>query len=207
MNEWNLSGEILRHGIKGKKYPKLWIHVGISSPPGSNLVDNNVFINFDIDANPNSKAGKIAEFIKDKLKDSNYIFVSNVMVANIPKSKKLDDGTWETTEVTGLKGKIYNIYLGDTRFPVINQGCVEGNVDKYGYDAEHDTEKFIIEDKYRNPKTSEWKARPVPVLNAKPNSPSNIAGKRAFVQGSICGVTSTGESKTYVWANQQISMR
>ena len=204
MNTWNLSGEVLRHGIKGSKYPKLWIHVGISSPKGSGINDNKVFINFDLDDNAQSPLGKVGEYIKNKLTSNNQIFISEAMVAPIQTSKKDVDGNWSNEDITGVKGKIRNITLSNTRYPVINSGIAKGAVTKYLYNPATKEEKFVVADKYRNVKTNEWKARDVPILRREVEDPLNLTDKYVFVEGNLCGITLTGESKTFIWANQLI---
>lgn len=204
MNIWNLSGEILRHGIKGSKYPKLWIHVSTSSPKGTVLNDNKIFINFDLDANPQSPAGKIGEFIKNKLKTNTQIFISEAMVAKIQTSKKDADGNWTNEDIIGVKGRIRNIALSETPYPIINSGIAKGAVTKYFYNPETKEEKFVVADKYRNVKTNEWKARDVPVLRQGIDNPMNLTSKYVYVDGTLCGTTLTGESKTFIWANQLI---
>jgi len=198
MNIWNLSGEVLRHGIKGSKYPKLWIQVGTSSPRESGINDNKLFINFDLDANPQSPLSKIGEFIKNKLNTSTQIFVSEAMVANIQTSKKDAEGNWTNEDIIGVRGRVSNIALSNVRHPVINDGIVKGAVTKYFYNPETKEEKFIVADKYRNVKTNEWKTRDVPVMRRSVEDPINLASKYVFVKGTLCGTTLTGESKTFI---------
>jgi len=204
VNTWNLSGEVLRHGIKGSKYPKLWIHIGTSSPRGSGISDNKIFINFDLDANAQSPSGKIGEYVKNKLTSLSQIFISEAMVAPIQTSKKDADGTWSNEDITGVKGRIRNISLSETRYPIINSGIAKGAVTKYLYNPQTKEEKFIVADKYRNVKINDWKARDVPILRREVESPLDITGKYVFVEGTLCGTTLTGESKTFIWANQLI---
>lgn len=204
MNIWNLSGEVLRHGIKGSKYPKLWIHVGTSLPKGSGLSDNKIFINFDLDANEQSPAGKVGAYIKNKLNSANQIFISEAQVANIQKSKKDSEGNWTNEDVVGVKGKIRNIALSDSQYPIMNSGLAKGAVTKYFYNSETKEEKFIVADKYRNVKTNEWKTRDVPIMRPGVENPIDLTSKYVFVEGTLCGTTLTGESKTYIWANNLI---
>jgi len=201
MNIWNLSGEVLRHGIKGSKYPKLWVHVGTSSPTGSGINDNKFFVNFDLDTNLQSANGKVGEFVKNKLQTAKFVFISEAMVADIQKSVKDSDGNWTNEYVTGVKAKIKNIKLSDERYPVLNDGIAKGAVSKYYYDPASKIEKFIVEDRYRNVKTNEFKTRDIPVMRQGVENPEDLSGKYVFVKGTLCGTTLTGESKTFIWAN------
>lgn len=202
MNVFNLSGEVIRHGVKGKQWPKLWVQVSASSPQGSGLNDNKLFINFDLDANLQSPVGKIGEYIKNKLDSSRYIFMSEVMVTKLPTSKKGDDGNWIKGEIIGAKGKVRNIQLYTTIPPVINTGFASGNVMRYNFNEETKEEKFIVGDRYRNVKTNEWKTRDIPVLRSNVTDPKDLTSKQVFVEGTLCGTSINGESKTFVWSNK-----
>lgn len=202
MNSWALSGEVLKHGIKGSKYPKLWVLLSVPAPKDSNITDNKLFINFDLDPNKSSPRGKVGDYIVNKLKSSNFMFVSDVIITKVQVSKKLDNGEWENEEMVGLKGNIKNISLDRNRFEVINSGFASGNI---GACSSSDANsRLIIEDKYRNVATGEWKTRDIPVYKANWNAPSDLSGKSTFVEGTVCGVTPSGENKVFVWANKLI---
>lgn len=210
MNIWNLSGEILKHGIKGTQYPMLWMLVRLPSPTGFNLQDNKVFVNVDIPTG-NSKMVRVADYVKSKLKEfqdkSLFVCLADVSVVPIKVGKKKDDGTWENEEVTGLKAKLGNLYLSEARYPTMNTGFIMGNVShelkvEAGY-------KLIVQDRYRNVSTNEWKTRPAPIyypFNNSHKTDTSYQGKNALVNGSICGQTPEGESKIYIWANQVTSL-
>jgi hypothetical protein len=206
MNVWNLSGEVLKWGVKGgAQYPKLWIHIQCPSPKNSTITDNKIFLNFDLDPNNTTKRGRSSEFIKARLeKGDRFIFVPEAMITMISSSKKGADGQWTKEELIGAKSKVENIVLSTDRFDDINIGFVRGPVQKYYYDQENDLQKFIIEEKYRNPSTNEWKSRIIPILVKLPSSKDDLTGKFVFVQASMCGVMPNGENKTYGWANKLI---
>lgn len=196
MNNWNISGEVLRHGIKGSKFPKLWIQVGLQSPHPS-ISENKLFITFDLDPNPNSKAGKAGEYIKSKLENSNYFFLQEGLVAMIQVSKKLDNGDWQNDDVIGFKGRLNNLALSNNSFDDINMGFACGIVSKYSYDIDKKLERFIVEEKYRNVKTGEWKSRPIPILREQTEEPNSLVDKKVFVFAKLCGVTPEGEAKVF----------
>jgi hypothetical protein len=204
MNSWNISGEVLRHGIRGSKFPKLWIQISLPSPKRSTLSDNKIFINFDLDTNLQSSTGKVGEFIKNKLNSCRYIFVSECMVTKIQTSKKDEAGNWTNEDIVGVKGKIGNIVLSTAPYPIINSGVAKGAVTKYNYNPDTKEEKFIVADKYRNIKTNEWNTRDVPIMRCEVESPVNLTSKYVFVEGTLCGTTLTGESKTFIWSNNLI---
>jgi hypothetical protein len=206
MNIWNVTGEVLRYGVKGKMYPKLWIHLNIPSPPSSGLTDNKLFVNFDLDTNLQSPNGKIGEFIQRKLKDVRYAFLSELMVTKIKTSKKDAEGNWINEDIVGVKGRLRNIKLFDSIPTVLNSGFVSGNVSKYHYNESSKQEKLIVGDRYRNPKTNEWGTRDVPVLYNyfESDTTTNLTSKSVFIDGALCGTSLDGQSKTYIWAKKKI---
>lgn len=208
MNTWCVSGEVVKFGFKGgDKYPKLWIQVLASGPRDSGIQDNKIFMNFDMDPNTSSKRGKVSAYVKSKLEsDSRFVFISDLLIANIPSSKKTPSGEWVKEEMIGVKGRIENICLSTNRFDDINTGFVSGPVVKYYLDVENKLEKFIIEERYRNPSTNEWKSRSIPILNKLEdvNSTVDLTGKIVFVLPTLCGTTAAGESKTFGWARKLI---
>lgn len=206
MNSWNLSGEVLRSGIKGKQYPKLWVQLDIAAPQGYHLSDNRVFINFDLDLNKQSNKGRVGEFVQSQLEKCRFAFVSDITVCKMKQSKKNSAGEWESEEIIGLKSNIKNIVLADSRYPIINQGAISGNVSKFGHDVQKKLSKFVVEDRYRTPKDNTWHSRPIPVLSADTTDDSDLTGKSVFVDGAICGQTPAGENKVYIWTKNLIKM-
>lgn len=203
MNNWNISGEIIRHGIKGDKYPKLWIQVELASPKELNIQQNRLFINFDLDSNPNSKFGKVAENIKNKLQTDKFFFLSEAMICFIKKSTKGDNGEWISEDVIGTKGKINNLTLSSTRFDNINLGIASGKVINYMYSASSDFTKFVIEERYRLPNNNEWKSRSIPILY-KGSFGKDLTGTYVFSNAMLCGNTPENESKVYGLAKKVI---
>lgn len=208
MNVWCLSGEVLKFGVKGgQQYPKLWIHVLASAPKDSGIQDNKIFVNFDLDPNNTTKRGRSSEFVKNRLEQGDrFIFVPDCMITMISSSKKGANGEWTKEEIIGVKSKVENIVLATDRFDDINSGFVRGPVQKYYFDSENNLEKFIIEERYRNPKTNEWKSRSIPILNKVTSSQNQVdlTGKFVFVFAAMCGSTPTGENKTFGWAKKLI---
>ena len=204
MNSWNLSGEVIRSGVKGKQYPKLWLQVAIPSPRDSLVQDNKVFITFDSDANPNSRLGKIAEYIKATVASKKFIFVSECMIAPIRQSRKLESGEWENYDVTGIRGKLPNITLSSDRFELINLGIVKGLVIASGYDEEKQAYKFVVEERYRTPIDNKWRSREIPMLYKSEDSSIKLDNRNIFVTASLCGTTTDRESKTFGWTNKII---
>lgn len=202
INSWNVTGEVLRFGVKGKQYPKLWVQLQLPLPKNSTLSENKVFVNFDLDPNTSSKNGKIGQFIQSKLETAKFACLTDATIAYINTSKKLEDGTWANEEVIGIRGKLLHFNLSDNRYPIINHGFAKGIASKYNFNNKE--ERFIIDDKYRNPKTNEWKTRHIPVLDTNVDSPVDLTGKSVFVSGSLCGTTPSGESKVFVWTDKKI---
>jgi len=202
MNNFNISGEILRFGIKGTQYPKLWIHAQLISPKELDIEHNKVFINFDIDPNPNSKKGKAAEYVKSKLQTSSFFFVSEAMITQVKLSKKVGD-TWETEETTGIKANINNLTLSSSRIDSVNIGLCKGKVSAYTYTESTDYSKIMVEERYRNPLNNEYKSRYLPMLY-KGSMGSDITGRTVFVNAMLCGMTPNRESKVYGLAKKII---
>jgi hypothetical protein len=203
MNNWNISGQILKHGIKGNQYPKLWIQVELYSPKELTLPNNRFFINFDIDTNSQSKKGRAAEFIKSKLENNKFFFLREAMVAPIKVSEKDKDGNWLNKEVTGVKANIMNLNLFSDRQDNINIGILYGKIVTYAYNAEQNMSKIILEERYRNIQTNEFKSRQIPVMMIGELS-GNPVDTYCFVSAMLCGTTPSGESKVYGFAKNII---
>ena len=194
MNIWNFSGEVLKHGIKGTKYPKLWLQVRLPHPSGWVLDNNNLFLNFDFDANPSTKGGKICSYIKDRLDKDRFFFLHEAFVTGIQIGKKVGE-EWINEEVPGIKGRVSNLKLSSKPFQDINIGLVQGTVSQYFYNEEENVSKFIVEDRYRNPKDNTWKSRKIPLL--LPVKMEDLTGKQVFAQAAICGKTPQKIDKVY----------
>lgn len=196
MNNWNISGEILKNGIRGKEYPKLWLQVQLDLPKEITIPSNKLFINFDLDKNPTSKNGKIGEFVKNKVQTCHFFFLHEAMITTINQSKKDDKGEWISEEIIGVKGKVGNLTLSDKRIEAINLGLVQGKVVKYAEDSTTSVSKFIVEERYRNPSTNEWKSRLIPLLY-NGSAGQDLTNKYVFVTASLCGTTPDNQSKVY----------
>lgn len=192
MNIWNFSGEVLKHGIKGTKFPKLWIQVRLPHPQGWVLKDNTFFVNFDFDNNPTTKSGKISAFIKDRLEKDRFFFLSEAMIAPIQTSKKVGD-EWINEEVTGVKGRVGNLKLSSKPFPDINLGIVQGAISQSAV-SENSVTKIIVEDRYRSPKDNTWKSRKIPLLLS---SSEELPNTSIFAQACLCGKTPENTDKVY----------
>ncbi len=203
MNSWSISGEILKFGVKGQKYPKLWIQVELPTC-SPNITENKFFVNFDIDPNPNSKKGKAAAYIKAKLKDHRFFFLADATIANVQTSKKLEDGTWQNEDVVGVRANISNLVLSKERYAECNVGMASGIVSLWNHDPTSNIEKFITMDSYRNVSTGEYKDRPIPVLHENPANIADLSKKKVFTVGKLCGQTPSGESKVFALAKTVI---
>lgn len=203
MNDWYLSGEVIKHGIKGNKYPILWIQALLSSPKELGLSDNRLFINFAYDNDPNSKAGRTGSYIKDKLVTGNkYFFLSNATVGPVKLSKKNDQGEWETDEVIGVKGNINKLHIANTRYPDFNVGYVEGKM--LNYFESNDVSKFLISESYRNIQDNSWKTREIPIMSPTADLPATSG--TFFVCAALCGKTLVGEDKVYGYTRKSIKL-
>lgn len=203
MNTWFLSGEVIKVGIKGKQYPKLWIQLVTTTPKDSSLQTNKLFITCDSDANQNSKLGRLADQIQHQSNTNKFIFIHDAMMAKIQHSKKLDSGEWEVTELPGFKAKLPNISLSSERYPLANTGIVKAKATNVKYDFEAKAYKFILEEQYRTPTDNKWKTRLIPMYYPSEEK-LDMENKQVFITASACGVTLTGESKAYGWANKLI---
>lgn len=201
MNSWNVSGEILKHGIKGTTYKTLWIQASLTTPHES-VQSNKIFINFPMEQDTSTKKGRIAAAIIAKLEKNRFFFAQDLSVVAITVGTKKEDGTWDNKEVPGVRGNISNLSLSSERHPDLNIGCVSGTVGKYVC-LESGVEKYLIEEKYRNPKTNEYKVRLIPIYNNNPLG-KDITGRNVFISASLCGVTPDRESKTYGWLKKII---
>lgn len=199
MNTWSLTGEILNVGVKGKQYPKLWIQVSISSPHNSTIQDNKLFITFDSNQDPNSNIGRLAANIQHSYKERPFFLLTDATMSKIQHSKKNDKGEWENYELPGLKGKLSNLIIANTRFSPLNIGLIKGKVSSHLVELESTMSKFVVEESYRTPNDNKWKTRPIPILGETTESLTN---KIVFVTASLCGITPSRESKTYGWANK-----
>lgn len=196
MNSWNLAGTILKHGIMGKEYPKLWVQVELNAPKELTLPNNKFFINFDLDNNPSSKNGRAGEYVKSRLTTHTFFFIHDAMIAKLSKSKKQEDGTWTKEEIIGVKGKISNITFYNKRVEAINLGLVQGKVLSFNHDTTTNTSKFLVEERYRNVKTGEWKSREIPLLHIG-SVGEDLTNKYVFVTAFLCGTTPDNQSKIY----------
>lgn len=200
MNSWFLTGEVLKHGIKGTTFKTLWIQAVVSSPDIS-IQSNKIFLNFPIDSDTSSKKGRIAQAVISKLEKSRFFFAQDIAVVPINVGVKKEDGTWDNKEVPGVRGNISNLSLSTERYPELNNGSVSGTVGKYITTAS--VEKYLIQERYRNPKTNEYKIREVPILNPNPVG-QDLTGKSVYVSAIMCGVTPERESKTFGWTKKII---
>lgn len=207
MNTWNFSGEIVNHGVKGQKFPKLWLQVLLPSVYTGSNFDNKFFINFDVDPNTSSRAGKLYSYVSNKLKTDRFFFLSDATIAFVQVSKKLPDGSWENEDVIGVKGKLGNLCLSSNRFDNINMGIAEGKVSSWTYDNQSNQEKFIVDDIYRNVKTGEMKTRIIPILNENPPAAIDLTNKKVFTAARISGVTLDGQSKIHCVSKNLIVMQ
>lgn len=205
MNNWNVTGEVLKHGIKGAQYPKLWVHISLHSPKELNLPSNKIFINFDIDPNPQSKKGRTAEFIKSRLDTDRFIFIREAMVVPVKVSKKDEQGGWISEEVTGVKSNISNINLFKTRPDNVNIGIVYGKIVSYQYNPNVNMSKVLLEERYRNIKTNEFKSRQIPICVIG-ELEGNPIDTYCFVNAMLCGTTPSGEGKVYGFAKNIIRL-
>ncbi len=190
MNTWTVSGAVIAQGIKGKKYPTLWVNIELPVPKQLQMGKNNVFVNFSLDTNLSSSNGKVGEYVKNTLDSTKFVCVSEAIVSELPFSKRGDDGEWKTIHKPGLKAGIKKIDILNERPPDINIGLVKGKV------VEQTGEKVFIEDRYRIPSTGEWKSRKIPLLLLGADQLA-LVGKLVFVQAHICGATPSGVSKTF----------
>lgn len=199
LNCFNLTGTVLGSGVKGDKYPKLWIRVQldpITRVHGDGQPEDvTLFLNFDLDANENSNKGRHGKHVQHELQTKKFIMINDVTFTNIPRSKKVkkDDGTeeWVTTDEPGLKTNIKNIVLASTRFDSINTGFITGTVVKQSEN------KLILKQQYRIPgeKGFTYKDRELPVL-LDTDIKQDILNKKIFVQGKLAHNKTA--DKTYI---------
>ena len=190
MNTWQLSGNIEGHGIKGKKFPTMWIAINLPLTKLGIDRPNKVFVTLDIDPSTTSTNGRLAEHIKHTISKDKFIVAHECLVTGIPFSKKKDDGEWETIHKPGLKTTVRRISLLDRRPEEINVGLIQGKV------VTHSKDKIIVEDRYRIPSTGEWKSRNIPLLLPRVAT-NSLVGKSILAQAQACGVTPEGESKFF----------
>lgn len=192
MNSWNISGSVVNFGVKGKKYPTLWVaieatvHPNLLGTSGGNK--NTVFVSFNIDADPESKKGKVAAYIQNILSKDKFVMVYAAMVTDIPFSKKGDDGEWETIKKPGLKAPISHLRVMDHRPADVNLGIVEGKVIKQS------GTKVLVEERYRLPSSGEWKSRNIPLILSYTGD-IQLVGKSIYTEVMACSTTETGDSK------------
>jgi len=203
MNCWNFSGDLLGYGRRGsEKFPKIWLRVRLPSarvplPTDKDdtvLVQENIlFVNIDL---PQTEAGSRFE---DAIKTANYIFVHNATMAAIKRSKKLPNGTWDTTDVRGIKAKINSIAVYDKKPPDINKAVIHGKVVKQQDNV------IVVEERYRNVATGEWLTREIPLVSSK-DLDTNLPSKYVTAFAQLLGVTRDGVSKVYGVADLIIRM-
>lgn len=206
MNSWNITGEIVRYGIKGTKFQQLWIQARLALPKGLTIPENQVFINFPYDPNPSSKAGKTCAYINSQLSATNpcrFFFISDATVGPVKLNRKGEDGEWVTEEITGVRGKINHFHLSEKRFPEMNLGLIEGKILNIADMGEYS--KFIISERYRNPQDNTWKSRDVPILALTADLPDVVVSRNLFLETALCGVTPSGESKVYGYSRKVIA--
>lgn len=194
MNYWDLSGTILATGIKGTQYPKLWIKLELEPVTfftGSvkrSIDRNQVFINYSLDPNSQSKAGQRDNFFKSNLAKDKFLLATNCTMGPIKRSRKTESGEFENYFETGLTAKVGNSTIYETRVDTINYGMVMGEV------SSQNSEKIIVAERYKVPDGT-WKHRDVPLYI--PSLTTNILGKKIYVIANCCGTTPSNESKVF----------
>ncbi len=144
--------------------------------------------------------GKSTARLEKTLKSGCTLLVSSGKIANVKKSRKLDNGTWEKYEEIGFKGSNARslAVFNDLILPY-NTAIVSGKV------IQQKGNKLRIEDKYKVPKTGEYRIIQVPVL-LPDDLLKEYVGKYLYVHGSVCGKNSKGESKTFVVAKHAMQI-
>lgn len=192
MNSWNISGEILSLGVKGKQYPKLWIKTRLSAPKGVQI-DNTLFLNFDI---PNQSV-KYSDYIQTQYQSKPFFILIDSTIAPITKNKLNANKEWEKETVIGVKGKLHSLHISDKRFEQINVGLVKGKVSEFGYFMESNHCKYIVEERYRNVATNQWASRKVPLLSLGQPEFGDPTGKEVFCTAELCGVIPPNTQRVY----------
>lgn len=195
INTWYLSGSIKGFGIKGDKYPKLWISVEVAIP---NKEPCSIFVNVDISNDSSSKLGKQSKFLTDSLSKDKYISIHEAMVAPIQASKKDEAGEWQKFERTSIKAKLYNVFVHDTPPPALNLGIIRGKV------VQQKDQKAIIEDRYLVPTDKTWKSRLVPVLLREDMCYKPLTNKNVLIVANIASLTIENDTKLFGIANKLI---
>lgn len=199
LNCFNITGTVIAHGIKGGKFPRLWIKIGLEPitliSKNSSLDNISIFVSIDLDPNETSKKGLLGKHVQESLKTHKFIFIPDISFANLSRSKKDDKGEWTSVEEPGYRANIRNIVLSNTRFDPINTGFLSGKV------ITQTDKKVIIKQNYRVPGKDgfTYKSRDLPVfldtdLNIKDVTNKNIyiTGKISFSsEKDICYVIST----------------
>ena len=191
MNTWNFSGTLKNSGIKGTKYQKFWIMLEL--PDSSTL-----FINSDVDSDPNSYSGKAFSRLQPSIEKGDNIFIKDATLTNIKIGKKDDEGNWTNEEKLGIKVAMTRIHKMRSVDTPINCGLLEGIV------TAHSESKLIIENRYRLPSTNEWKSRSVPVKIDESieyySRGTSLEGQRVFIRGEV----NSTPDKIFVIAKQMI---
>lgn len=195
-NSWHVSGTVTGCGVKGTKYPILWVQLQINPIQEVYKENTNIFINFKFDADSSKKSHKRAMYLKDQMLKGTFMCTYDMMVSNVRRSKKEGD-EWVNWDEIGYNGKISNIAISDRRIPDLNEGVVSG------YVKSHAGTKLLVADRYKSPADNIWKEREIPVMGPVPG---DLTGKKVVVLGKVCGRTPTGDTKSFIYSDNIITL-
>lgn len=200
INTLSFTGTVMAHGVKGTTYPSLWIKVQLQPLKigylDSTIDRNIIFVNMDIDLNTSSRRGAQADYIKKQLNDHSFILVKDATFALISRSKKLEDGTWETSKEPGIKSNVRNIYLSKTEFNPLNLGALSGVVSNQSENRIILEQSYTIPSKGKDKETTGTRSLPL-LLDTDIPLTDQYKGREIVCYYSLAGATPDGKEKTF----------
>ncbi len=184
-NSWFFTGAIKNFGIKGTKFPRLWIIVDVPQPQAET---STLFVNIDISNDTSTKQGKQSKYVLDNLGKDKHILVQGAFIGPVKESRKNDAGEWESYERTSVRAKLAGLSILNNVPTPLNTGIVKGRVLK------HVEDKLLVEDRYLVPTTNEWKSRSIPLVYT---SNTNLAGKNIFATAILSSLVDDKETKVF----------
>lgn len=195
MNSFFLTGTIKKFGFRDSNYPSLWVLFQLDpyKYQGSQIDNNTLFVNFNIDNNTSTKKGRVTSYIRNNIQEGSFAYVEDATLGLT--SKKV--GT-EYVKVPGVNASITNMNLATNRFPIINNGYLAGKIINYSQN------KAVLQQTYKVPgPKAETRTRDLHVLFAT-DPQEDLTNKYVTLFGSLTGKTPSGQDNTIMVVSEFI---
>ena len=210
INSFALSGEVKKFGHNRPtqngqlaNWGRLWIlaqldPVKIPDDAGNlqQVQDNVLFLNFELSFGTGDFMERTTSIVMSSLKEGSFVFIPDLRIAEIQRSRKLPDGTWEQYKDIGAKASILDLSIAQSRFGILNNGTVYGKVEQQV------SNKVVIEDVYVIPGRGRHTRR-VPVVLPY-GMTHNMVGRMVYATCQMCGKNLKNEEKVFAVASQAV---